>query len=70
MLKVRDGGTVFRTMGFFQGERLDELKMGVDLHIVHTPVWNEFRGERKQELRLLDFAVGEVPKLGNGAFQH
>ncbi|MAE47374.1 MAG: single-stranded-DNA-specific exonuclease RecJ [Planctomycetes bacterium] len=63
ILKLRDGGTVLRAMGFFQGERIDELQMGEDLHIAFTPVWNEFRGERNQELRVLDFAVGEMPPL-------
>lgn len=64
MLKVREGGTVYRAMGFFQGERIDQLQMGDPLHIAFTPVWNEFRGERKQELRLLDFAVGATPPMG------
>ena len=63
ILKLRDGGTVMRAMGFFQGDRIDELQMGEDLHIAFTPVWNEFRGERNQELRVLDFAVGKMPPL-------
>jgi hypothetical protein len=35
--------------------------MGVDVHAVHTPKWNVFRGETNLELEVIDFAVGERP---------
>jgi hypothetical protein len=46
-------------------ERGAELGMGQPLHLVYTPRWNHWRGEKTLELLLSDFAVGAaVPALG------
>lgn len=64
LLKLRDGDALLKGMAFFQGERIADLQPGVDLHVVFTPTWNEFRGQRNLEVRILDFAVGDRPRLG------
>ncbi len=64
ILKLRRGNRVLKTMAFGMAARLPELQMGVPLHIVHTPRWNYFRGERSMELVLHDFRAGDVPTLG------
>ena len=64
ILKLRRGHRVLKTMAFGMAARLPELQMGAPLHIVHTPRWNWFRGERSLELVLHDFRAGEPPKLG------
>jgi single-stranded-DNA-specific exonuclease len=66
-LHLRDGERVHRAMAFGMGARERELALGVDVHAVHTPRWNTFRGETTLELLLHDFAVGERPPLGYGA---
>ena len=63
LLQLREGDVKRKAMAFFQGDRIEELAMGVDLHVVHTPAWNEFRGRTTLEVRLHDFAVGERPPL-------
>jgi single-stranded-DNA-specific exonuclease len=63
LLKLRDGDAVLKGMAFFQGGRIAELQQGADLHVVFTPTWNEFRGQRNLEVRILDFAVGARPQL-------
>ncbi len=64
ILKLRRGTRVLKTLAFGMAARLPELQMGVPLHIVHTPRWNYFRGERSMELVLHDFRAGDVPVLG------
>lgn len=64
ILKLRRGHRVLKTMAFGMAARLPELQMGAPLHIVHTPRWNWFRGERTLELVLHDFRAGEPPALG------
>lgn len=64
ILKLRRGNRVLKTLAFGMAARLPELQMGVPLHVVHTPRWNYFRGERSMELVLHDFRAGDVPTLG------
>jgi single-stranded-DNA-specific exonuclease len=62
-LRVRHGERVLKAMAFGMGARAGELALGAPLHIVYTPRWNTFRGERNLELVLHDFAVGAPPAL-------
>jgi single-stranded-DNA-specific exonuclease len=63
MLRLRQGEHVLKAMAFGMASRASELSMGTPLHVVHTPRWNEFRGERNLELVLHDFGVGAAPRL-------
>lgn len=63
MMRVRHGERVLKAMAFGLGARAGELAMGAPLHVVYTPRWNSFRGERNLELLLHDFAVGAPPAL-------
>lgn len=63
MMRVRHGERVLKAMAFGMGARAGELAMGAPLHLVYTPRWNTFRGERNLELVLHDFAVGAPPAL-------
>jgi single-stranded-DNA-specific exonuclease len=63
MLRVRHGERVLKAMAFGMGARAGELALGAPLHVVYTPRWNTFRGERNLELVLHDFAVGAPPAL-------
>ena len=59
-LDVRRGDTTFKALAFGMGDRRTELAMGRPLHLVYTPRWNHWRGQRTLELMLADFAVGEA----------
>jgi single-stranded-DNA-specific exonuclease len=61
MLQLRQGAHCLKAMAFGMAHRANELRMGVDVHAVHTPKWNVFRGETNLELEVIDFAVGERP---------
>lgn len=61
ILKLRRGSRVLKAMAFGMGARVGELRMGEPLHVVHTPRWNWFRGDRSLELVLHDFRVGPLP---------
>jgi single-stranded-DNA-specific exonuclease len=64
-LDVRRGSTSLKALAFGMADRKAELAMGKPLHVVYTPRWNHWRGERNLELMLADFAVGEsAPRLG------
>jgi single-stranded-DNA-specific exonuclease len=63
ILKVRQGERVMKAMAFGMAARAGELKLGAALHLVYTPRWNTFRGERNLELLLLDFRVGALPVM-------
>ncbi len=61
ILQVRQGDTVHKALAFGMANRVHELEMGIPIHLVHTPRWNTFRGQRNLELLVHDFAVGESP---------
>ncbi len=60
---VRSGDRVLRAVGFGHGKRLGELTLGVPLHVAYTPRWNNFRGETKLELFVVDFRTGATPEI-------
>ncbi|HVS09858.1 MAG TPA: single-stranded-DNA-specific exonuclease RecJ [Planctomycetota bacterium] len=62
-LVVRQGERALRGVAFGMGARAAELAMGAPLHVAYTPRWNHFRGERRLELLVHDFRVGERPAL-------
>ncbi|HPF15688.1 MAG TPA: single-stranded-DNA-specific exonuclease RecJ, partial [Planctomycetota bacterium] len=63
MLRVRRGEVVHRAMFFGQGERADELQMGLPLHLVYTPRRNTFRGQTELQLLVRELHVGDAPPL-------
>ena len=63
MLQLRHGAQCLKAMAFGMAHRAGELRMGVDVHAIHTPKWNVFRGEKNLELELIDFATGERPAM-------
>ncbi|MFT7662969.1 MAG: single-stranded-DNA-specific exonuclease [Planctomycetota bacterium] len=56
-LDVRRGATVMKALAFGMADRRDELQMGMDIRLVHTPRWNHWRGNRNLELLVADFSV-------------
>lgn len=62
-LRLRSGANELKAMAFGQAHRMDELRMGVDVHAVFTPKWNTWRGETKLEVELLDFKTGARPAV-------
>ncbi|HRV82331.1 MAG TPA: hypothetical protein P5218_12895 [Planctomycetota bacterium] len=46
-----------------QGERADELQMGLPLHLVYTPRRNTFRGQTELQLLVRELHVGDAPPL-------
>jgi len=60
ILELRHGPRVFKAIGFRMGEREDELRAGVPVHVAYRPMWNTFRGRTNLELRLVDFRVGDL----------
>jgi len=63
MLQLRAGAHVLRGMAFGMARRERELTMGTPIHAVYTPKWNNFRGETKLEIELLDFRSGALAAL-------
>ncbi|MCY2960686.1 MAG: single-stranded-DNA-specific exonuclease RecJ [Planctomycetota bacterium] len=63
MLQLRSGAHVLRGMAFGMARRESELAMGTPIHAVYTPKWNNFRGETKLEIEVLDFRTGPAPSL-------
>ena len=63
ILSVRRSAQVYKALAFGMAGRVDELRMGEPLHVVYTPRWNTFRGERSLELHLHDFRTGATPDL-------
>lgn len=61
MLQLRSGAHVLRGMAFGMARRERELAMGTPIHTVYTPKWNNFRGETKLEIEVLDFRTGPAP---------
>lgn len=59
LVHVRRGERALKAMAFGAGARLGELRQGVPLHLVYSPRWNTFRGERNLELVLHDFSHDE-----------
>ena len=41
LMQLRDGDRVHKGLAFGMANRVEELTMGVPLHMVHTPRWNE-----------------------------
>lgn len=58
MVQLRSGAHVLRGMAFGMARRERELVMGAPIHAVYTPKWNNFRGETKLEIELIDFRTG------------
>ncbi len=63
VLQLRRGAHVLKAVFFGAAARAGELRMGEPVHVVGTPRWNVFRGERKLELELADFRTGPRPAL-------
>ena len=63
VLELRHGARVFKGIGFRMGDREDELRPGVPVHLAYRPMWNTFRGRTSLELRLVDFRVGDLDEL-------
>ncbi len=56
--RVAVGGRVFGAVGFGLGGRAADLRaVGGPVHIAFRPAWDEWQGERRVELRLLDVSV-------------
>lgn len=66
-LSLRKGSTDLEAMAFFQGSRQGDLVAGRDIHCVVQVGWNEFRGRKTIQFRVLDFAVGDCPPLRRSA---
>jgi single-stranded-DNA-specific exonuclease len=62
-LQLRHGARCLRAMAFGMAHRASELGMGTDVHALHTPKWNAFRGETNLEIELVDFRVGARPTM-------
>jgi single-stranded-DNA-specific exonuclease len=63
--RVRQGDTVFRCVAWNMADRLEELmSAGGDCCIAFTPKINEWRGNRKIELQVIDFKLGKTAPLG------
>ena len=63
ILSLRRSARVTKALAFRMAARSGELRMGEPLHVVYTPRWNTFRGERSLELHLHDFCTGQAPDL-------
>jgi single-stranded-DNA-specific exonuclease len=63
ILSLRRSAQVTKALAFGMAARAHELRMGEPLHVVYTPRWNTFRGERSLELHLHDFCTGQAPDL-------
>ena len=63
--KVRQGETLFRCVAWGMADRMDELlSAGGDCCLAFTPKVNEWRGERKIELHVIDLKAGATVSLG------
>jgi hypothetical protein len=66
---VAVGGRVFGAVGFGLGGRAADLRAAAGpVSIAFRPVWDEWQGERRCELRLLDVSV-EGPGLKGDTVQ-
>ncbi len=62
--RVRQGDTAIRCVAWGMADRLDELlSAGGDCCIAFTPKINEWRGERKIELQVIDLKPGKTVEL-------
>lgn len=64
LARVRRGERALKAMAFGAGAREGELRAGAPLHLVYSPRWNTFRGERNLELLLHDFSHDEARLAG------
>lgn len=63
--RVRQGGTVIRAVGFGMADRLEELmSAGGACSLAFSPKLNEWQGQRKIEIDVVDLAAGPNPELG------
>jgi single-stranded-DNA-specific exonuclease len=64
-LRVRQGETVVRAVAWGMADRMDELMAaGGDCCLAFTPRVNEWRGERRIEIEVLDLKPGATVGLG------
>ncbi len=64
-VKVRQGGTTARAVGWHMGERLDELmSQGGKCSLMLTASKNEWNGQTSIEGKIVDLRAGGVPELG------
>jgi single-stranded-DNA-specific exonuclease len=64
-LRVRQGETVVRAVAWGMADRMDELMAaGGDCCLAFTPRVNEWRGERRIEIEVLDLTPGATVGLG------
>jgi len=63
--RVRQGDTVMRCVAWNMADRMEELlSAGGECCIAFTPKINEWRGNRKIELQVIDFKPGKTAALG------
>ena len=63
--RVRQGDTTMRCVAWNMAERMDELmSAGGDCCVAFTPKINEWRGNRKLELQVIDLKPGMTVALG------
>ncbi|MDB5312282.1 MAG: recJ [Gemmataceae bacterium] len=63
--RVRQGETTLRCVAWGMADRMDELvSAGGDCCLAFTPKVNEWRGERKIELHVIDLKPGQSVQLG------
>lgn len=62
-LALRSGAHVLEGMCFGAARRASELAPATPIHVLFAPKWNDFRGERKLEIEIRDFRVGDRPAL-------
>lgn len=62
--RVRQGDTVLRCVAWNMADRVEELQTSnAPLSLAFSPKINEWNGQRKIELQVLDFAYGNSPPL-------
>jgi len=63
--RVRQGETTMRCVAWNMADRLEELmSAGGDCCLAFTPKINEWRGNRRIELQVVDLKPGKTPPLG------
>jgi single-stranded-DNA-specific exonuclease len=63
--RVRQGDTAFRCVAWNMAERMEELmSAGGECCIAFTPKINEWNGQRRLELQIIDFKAGASAPLG------
>jgi len=63
--RVRQGDTVLRCVAWNMAERIDELmSAGGDCCVAFTPRFNNWNGQQRVEMQVIDFKPGKVAPLG------